>query len=51
MIEWCLAHPWMTLFLAFILLIVIEGAIVNICRTIAFYIERKYSKNGENNNA
>ena len=50
MLEWCMSHPWMTSFLVFISLVVIEGVVFNICKTIAFYVERKYGKGGGNDN-
>lgn len=34
MLEWCMAHPWMTLTIAILALIVLDNAIANISNAI-----------------
>jgi len=34
MITWFIAHPWMTLILGILSLVIIEGAIANVCNLI-----------------
>ena len=40
--EWCLAHPWMTLFLAFFALAVVDNIFVNVCRIIDDICDKRY---------
>ena len=44
MTEWCMAHPWLTVFISTVALLVIDDAIANICKLIAFlaYQRRDY---------
>ena len=41
MAEWCMAHPWMTFWLALLVIISISEALYNIVVVIAHWIERK----------
>lgn len=36
MTEWCMAHPWLTVFILTVVLLVIDDAVANICKLIAF---------------
>ena len=38
MLEWAMAHPWMTLLIALLTLLVLEGAIANLCKTIIYIV-------------
>ena len=35
MTEWCMAHPWLTAFIATVALLVIDDTIAHICNLIA----------------
>lgn len=51
MLEWCMTHPWLTFFLGFGLLLVIEDMIQGVCKIIISCIEKKHNKKESNNNA
>ena len=36
MMEWMIAHPWLTFWLGFFGLLIIESIVANICRTIIY---------------
>lgn len=40
--EWCMAHPWMTLFLVFIALVVVNNVLVNVCGLIDDICDKRY---------
>ena len=47
MVEWCMAHPWMTFWIVFVALFVIEGTVTNNCRVCNNIIRmRIYEKTG-----
>lgn len=41
MTEWCMAHPWLTAFIATVALLVIDDAVANICKLIAFLVHQR----------
>ena len=32
MLEWCLSHPWLTFWITFMALVVIDNIFANLCR-------------------
>lgn len=32
MLEWCMAHPWLTFWIIIVALLVLDNAIGNVCR-------------------
>lgn len=40
--EWCMAHPWMTLFLVLIALVVVNNVLVNVCGLIDDICDKRY---------
>lgn len=41
MLEWCMAHPWMTFWLVFLIIISVSNAIYNIAVLVMSWIKRK----------
>ena len=39
--QWMMAHPWMTLFLAVLAICIADNMVVNVCRVVAFLAERR----------
>lgn len=41
MTEWCMEHPWLAAFIATVALLVIDDAVANICKLIAFLVYQR----------
>ena len=41
MTEWCMAHPWLTAFIATVALLVIDDIVDHICGLIAFLAHQR----------